>query len=261
MGHAYLVPYWNGKTKQLEAQFQAGWRGLVALARRSGEVSVLYPELVYEKDRFKVIKGDKPRLIHEPNYSVEDRGKMIGAYAVVIFKDSASDFEFMPTSELNKIRDSTKSKNKEGDIVGPWVTHPEEMYRKCPIRKLAKRLPMSAELQRAAIEDEFTDQGLVSGMEYIDPASEMARIATESRAAQLAEKYSKPNGSPAPEDESQEVPEENPQPAQAEHAAQSSAPIQGEIESQSRLGTTSAKSRPNQQRKGSSEQGMVFEGE
>lgn len=232
LGHAYLVPYWNSKTGCLEAQFQAGWRGLVALARRSGEVSVLYPELVYEKDRYKIIKGDKPRLIHEPNYTVEDRGLLIGGYAAVTFKDHATDFEFMPMYELDRIRQSTKSKNKQGEIVGPWVSHPEEMFRKSPIRKLAKRLPMSAELQRAAIEDEFTDQGLLSGADYVDAASEMARAATEERTLAIQEKYAPSAqegqaGEQTEEGDWQPQDHENPMAAPPQPPAQAPAQTQG----------------------------------
>lgn len=160
LGQAYLVPYYNNKTKRTEAQLQPGYRGLIALARRSGEVSTLYAELVYESDQFKISKGDTPRLKHEPNYDAANRGAIRGAYAVVIYKDGGKDFEYMPLSELDKIKNQSKAKE-----FGPWQTHPEEMYRKCPIRRLAKRLPLSPEFQRAAVLDEYVDAGVAPGME------------------------------------------------------------------------------------------------
>ena len=54
LGDAYLVPFWNGKTRQLEAQLQPGYRGLINLARRSGQVPAIYSEPVYACDKFAV---------------------------------------------------------------------------------------------------------------------------------------------------------------------------------------------------------------
>ena len=42
MGEGYLIPRWNGRAKVLECQFQPGYRGLVALARRSGEIAMIH---------------------------------------------------------------------------------------------------------------------------------------------------------------------------------------------------------------------------
>ena len=52
LGQAAIIPYWNGKTKQTEAQFQIMYRGLIQLARRSGEIKSLSAHVVYENDHF-----------------------------------------------------------------------------------------------------------------------------------------------------------------------------------------------------------------
>jgi len=203
LGQAYLVPYFNNKTKRTEAQLQPGYRGLIALARRSGEVSTLYAELVYEADKFKVTKGDTPKLRHEPNYAVEARGKILGAYAVVIYKDGGKDFEYMPISELEKIRKQSKAAQ-----FGPWQTHPEEMYRKCPIRRLAKRLPLSPEFQRAAVLDEYVDAGYAPGMDFdaelenSKPELGVKGLKSRLKAANKEESESLPPGPHAAEGES-----------------------------------------------------------
>ena len=44
LGLAYLVPFYNGKTKQKEVQFQIGYRGYIELARRSKELKTLMSE-------------------------------------------------------------------------------------------------------------------------------------------------------------------------------------------------------------------------
>lgn len=176
LGQCYMVPFRNKKNNnQLEAQLQIGYRGFLTLARRSGEVSNVYSELVFECDHFAVQLGTAKQLHHVPNYEAEGRGEVYedsseliglrGAYAVVIYKDGAVDFEYMPLAELNRIRSSSKAADN-----GPWVTHPAEMYRKCPIRKLAKRLPLSPELMKAAAHDEHVDAGVAmsSASELVD---------------------------------------------------------------------------------------------
>jgi recombinational DNA repair protein RecT len=167
LGQAYLVPFNNRKTNQKEAQLQIGYRGYITLARRSGEVSNVYSELVFDCDFFHVELGTEKQLKHIPNYEAAERGQvnedtgelvgLKGAYAVVKYKDGDTDFEYMPLFELDRIRFSSKAADN-----GPWVTHPAEMYKKCPIRRLAKRLPLSPELMKAAVHDEHVDAGVAS---------------------------------------------------------------------------------------------------
>jgi len=52
LGRAHLVPYWNGKKRCLECQFQPGYQGLTDLARRSGMIQDVYAQVVYEADHF-----------------------------------------------------------------------------------------------------------------------------------------------------------------------------------------------------------------
>jgi recombination protein RecT len=221
LGDAYLVPYWNGKSRQMEAQLQPGYRGLINLARRSGQVSAIYSEPVYACDKFKVRLGTEHTIAHEPNYDDPQRGiekdnqgvptGLRGVYAVVKFTDGTSDFEYMPLHRILDIRDTSKSRNKEGEVVGPWTTHFEEMSRKTPIRRLAKRLPLSPEFQKAAILDEYVDAGVAPDVtSEIDIHSDLMRAATEAKSIALDEKYKLPEGS-APVAASAEI---NPRAAQ-----------------------------------------------
>ena len=52
LGQAYLIPYWNGKTKRLECQFQLGYKGMIDLAYRSGQIVSIQANVVYENDTF-----------------------------------------------------------------------------------------------------------------------------------------------------------------------------------------------------------------
>lgn len=214
LGEAYLVPY-KGRCQMIP-----GYKGLVSLARRSGEVSDVYAELVFTCDVFKVTYGLNKTLEHEPNLEHEDYWKvdaagdmpsLKGAYAVVVFKDGTRNFVYMPRKRLEQIKGTSKSVNSD---YSPWntATGAPEMYRKCPIRQLAKMLPLSPEFQRAAALDELAEVGIHQGTEFnIDPDSEAARMATASKTDQIAAKYSR-----RPEDESQEIQESDAPPGWVE---------------------------------------------
>jgi recombination protein RecT len=180
LGHCYLIPYWNSTSKQNEAQLQIGYRGFIALARRSGEISSVSAEIVYSKDEFYVGYGTDRKLLHVPLLNNPERGEPLGAYAVVVFKDGFTDFEYMDSVQIGKIR----ARSKSGDS-GPWKTDTDEMWRKTPIRRLAKRLPLAiqdSDLLKAAVHDEYTDLGFGEMVPVeLPPASQV--ITEEQRVA------------------------------------------------------------------------------
>ena len=153
LGHAYLIPYKNNKKGIYEAQFQVGYRGLIALARRSGEVESFQAQVVYDNDQFDFAFGLNERLEHIP--SSGNRGKMKAAYAMVKFKDGGHAFDVMFKEDIEKIKKSSKASKD-----GPWVTYESEMWRKTVAKRLAKYLPLSVEFQKAATLDEYVDMGL-----------------------------------------------------------------------------------------------------
>jgi recombination protein RecT len=151
LGHAYLVPFRNNKINAIEAMFIPGYRGLIALARRSGQILSIEAHVVYEKDHFRVRYGLEPVLEHEPCFDGEP-GKVRLAYAVSILRDGAKQVEVMSLSQLDAIR----RRSKAGDS-GPWVTDTDEMYRKTVVRRLWKYLPMSTEMAKVAEADDFAN--------------------------------------------------------------------------------------------------------
>ena len=98
LGHCHLVPYWND-TKTYDVQPQLGYRGMLALARRSGEISDLYGQLVYANDFFEVEYGLERKLVHRPAEDGE-REEPRGAYGVARFKDGGCFFDYMPWQEV-----------------------------------------------------------------------------------------------------------------------------------------------------------------
>lgn len=142
LGGAHLVPYYNSKTGKTEAQAIPDYRGLMDLARRSGDITTIDSSCVYEKDFFEYEKGLNPKLVHKPTLS-GDRGKIVGAYCVVRFKDGGYQIEFMSIEELEAVKKRSKAKS------GPWETDYDPMCRKTVIRRCLKYCPRSTQLSKA----------------------------------------------------------------------------------------------------------------
>jgi recombination protein RecT len=158
IGLAYLVPYWHSKKKVFEAQLIPGYRGLINLARRSGKVTKVSAQVVYENDEFDIAFGLSEKLEHKPLLR-GDRGEAIGAYAVFHFVDEWGEpfFDYLPAHDILKIaRRSATYDSKTDSWTGPWNTDREEMFKKTVIRRASKMCPMSVEDQLASsLDDRF----------------------------------------------------------------------------------------------------------
>lgn len=182
IGHCYLVPFKNGKTGQSEVQFIIGYKGMIDLARRSGQIENIYAHAVYSNDEFDYELGLEPKLKHKP-YMNGDRGEFIGVYAVAHFKGGGYQFEFMPKEEIEKRRKRSKAANN-----GPWVTDYEEMAKKTVIRHMWKYLPISIEIQQQAAQDEVVRKDVTADpepVEYIE--AEAFEVPMESETPQQEE--------------------------------------------------------------------------
>ena len=169
LGHCYLLPFGNGKAKdgRPNAQLIIGYRGMIDLARRSGQIVSICAYTVLEKDRFEWRLGLDPDIQHVPSPEA-DRGKMTYVYAVAKLKGGGVQFEVMSRAEVEKVRKQSKAGSS-----GPWVTHFDEMAKKTVIRRLFKYLPVSIEAARAVEVDERSDRGeAVTPQDFIDVAYE-----------------------------------------------------------------------------------------
>lgn len=155
LGHCYLLPFGNGKDKSVRpnAQLIIGYRGMIDLARRSGQIISLQAWTVHAQDTFNYQLGLNPDIEHVPA-SVADRGPVTHVYAVAKLKGGGVQFEVMSRAEIEKIRSASKAGNS-----GPWSSHWDEMAKKTVIRRLFKYLPVSIEAVRAVEIDEKTDRG------------------------------------------------------------------------------------------------------
>ncbi len=158
LGQAYLIPYWNSKKRCRECQFQLGYKGLIDLAYRSGEVSMIMAQVVYENDEFSYSFGLEPTLKHVP--VGKDRGSAVYVYAMFKTKDGGYGYEVM---SIDDVRNHAKKFSQAYDS-GPWKTNFEEMAKKTVLKRVLKYAPLKSEFLRAAAQDEVVKTELSPDM-------------------------------------------------------------------------------------------------
>ena len=151
---ASIVPRKN-KGRQ-EAQLMIEYRGLIKLARRSGELSTIRAEVVHERDDFAYELGLTPSLRHIPYDGDDDPGPLTHCYAVAVFKDGGSQFIVAPRRVVhNEHRAKSDSwRNERSRPFSPWTEFEASMWRKTAVRCLEPFLPLTADAQRAMVASE-----------------------------------------------------------------------------------------------------------
>lgn len=158
LGQAYVLPYLNKGV--LEAQFQLGYKGLIDLAYRSGDVEVIQAHVVYENDEFECEYGLDPKLTHKPTDA--DRGEPIKVYAVFKTKSGGFGFEVMSMEDVKK--HAAKYSKSYGSSYSPWKTNFEEMAKKTVLKRVLKYAPLKSDFVRAAVQDETIKKDLSDDM-------------------------------------------------------------------------------------------------
>jgi recombination protein RecT len=147
MGHAYLIPYINKGVPT--ANFQLGYRGLMELAHRSDKIVRFDARIVYANDEFSIDYSQNPPFKHKPCLHGE-AGEIIGVYSSAFLRGGATDIEYMTVQQIMEHRD----KYSKAGASSPWATAFAEMAKKTVIKRLAKRLPLSTDIQVAIDEDD-----------------------------------------------------------------------------------------------------------
>jgi recombination protein RecT len=166
LGTAYLVPYKSTCTLII------GYRGLIELARRSGQLSSIEAHVVRDGDEFHCEFGLHPVLKHSPSMNGGEERKVTAVYAIARFKDGAHHAEVMTRSEVDAIRSRSKAGSNS-----PWASDYAEMAKKTVVRRMMKYLPLSPDMAEVF---EAADR------EYVQDAEVAAPAQTASRADALA---------------------------------------------------------------------------
>lgn len=157
-----LIPRNNKKkddkgntTYVLELTFQPMVQGLVKLAYDSGNVLSIETEVIHENDIFEYEQGLNPKLIFKKEL-FKERGKRLGAYALIFLVNGSHIIEIMPTSEIEAIREKA-----DNEFV--WKPNLNEMYRKTVFKRASKRIDKSDKLAKAIEKDNELERPDIAG--------------------------------------------------------------------------------------------------
>lgn len=142
LGQAYLIPY--GK----ECQFQIGYKGLIDLAYRTGQIKTIQAHVVYKNDEFDFEYGLESKLKHKP--TTDEKGEPVYVYALFKLQNGGEAFGVMSWKEVME----HAAKYSKAFKNGPWQTNTEEMAKKTVLKRVLKYAPLSSEFVRAANTDE-----------------------------------------------------------------------------------------------------------
>lgn len=153
LGRAYIIPFKNKGS--YEAQFILGKNGMVELVQRSGQVSSLRTQCVYEGDEFDYWEDEAGlHFSYRPNLEAEHSEETLRlVYLSARLKDGGTVFLPMSKAEVERVKKRSKSANAS---YSPWASDYEAMAEKTVLRRAFNRgmLPRSVEVARGVAQDE-----------------------------------------------------------------------------------------------------------
>lgn len=128
-GECYAIPYGG------EMNFQTDYKGEIKVCKKHSiqPIKDIFAKVVREGDLYdEGVEDGKQKLTFKP--LPFNNGKMIGAFAIVTYKDGSMLYESMSAEDIEEVRQHY-SKAKDSDA---WKKSTGEMYRKTVIRRLSK---------------------------------------------------------------------------------------------------------------------------
>lgn len=133
-GECYAIPYGT------QCQFQTDYKGEIKLCKRysSNPIQDIYAKVVCTGDKFEeVIENGKQYFNFRPK--TFSNGEIIGAFAVVLYKDGSMMYDTMSKEEIEHTR-QTFSKAKDSKA---WKESYGEMCKKTVLRRLCKLIDLN----------------------------------------------------------------------------------------------------------------------
>lgn len=157
-GEIYFIPY-SGKLTH-----QVGYKGMIALSMRSGEVKNVAAYQVFENDTFTFFEDEKGQHFHfEPNYK-GDRGNEILVLSIFTRADGSSFVLPVTSSHIDAIKKVSLSRTP----ASPWgnKVYEPEMRKKTAIRQHWKTQPKSIEIAQVVEYEEAAERGEVMKIQH-----------------------------------------------------------------------------------------------
>lgn len=152
----YLVPF-KGKLT-----FMTSYTGSMKLAKRYSTRPILdlYAKVIRDGDTFEesIVDG-KPSVNFKPKFLND--GEIIGAFAVVIYKDGGTGYEVMSKADIENTRKHSNSPNSPA-----WTSYYSEMAKKTVLRRLCKSIDL--EFENATQQGIFNEEAAIE----TDPVKE-----------------------------------------------------------------------------------------
>lgn len=153
LGQSYLVPFRNGATGQMEATWMLGYRGMIHLAYKSGQIEHMAVVPVWPEDRYQVELGSDWRIVHVPNLNAphDPREAKPIAYYMRAKPKGGEAFVLPPLTAVDIERHRSFSKGKNSPA---WTEHYTAMAAKSVVREDARYLPLSVDVADAFATDD-----------------------------------------------------------------------------------------------------------
>ena len=167
LGFAYIVPFNNSKAGMVEAQFQIGYKGLIQLAMRSGQIKRLVTTEIYANQ----IISRNPIKGYEFDFDIqpEKHEPAVGYYAYMELVNGFIAEAYMSVEDVQAHAARYSQTYKKG--YGVWKDNFDEMAKKTVMKQLlSKYAPMSIELQRATLADQSVIHEIPENSNVIDAA-------------------------------------------------------------------------------------------
>lgn len=186
LGQGYLIPRKAKKGDQYinECTFQLGYKGMIDLAYRSGNIANIGAYTVYAKDEFHVQFGLNPDITHVP--CMTDRGGPVAFYAYYKTKDGGFGFDVMSVDDVRKHAKQFSESVKRG-WSSPWDSNFEEMAKKTVLKKVLKYAPLSTEVASKigmdeTVHDTISDNMTEEPIVYTNIDAETGEVLTDEEA-------------------------------------------------------------------------------
>ncbi len=154
LGQAYLIPY--NEKGVMTCHFQMGYKGLIALARRSSTIKTIAAEPVYENDIFDVQLGVGRTLSHKMDL-MKPRGEIIGYYCLVELNNGGIQFKVVSKADIITHRDKFSKAYNKNDPENIWNKNFDAMALKTCVIQALKLCPISIEALDAVAKEEMED--------------------------------------------------------------------------------------------------------